>query len=442
MRTKLSILLLFCLVVLAIPFTANAQVIHKVNAGDSLTKISKQYGISIDDIAKLNGLTVNSHLVLGQALLIPTDNYVVQPMDSIWKIARHHAISEETLMNKNNITSSQIIPGQKLVIPRLPKAPLWIGSYLIPKDKEKNNWMLDNYKNTLSGVFVFEYRPDANGNIILVEENEAHLLAWRKQLVPYATLTNITEKGFDPDLTHEILNNASIRKKLISNIYALLDSHDYKGIVVDFESIKNEDRDSLNLFAKELAAKLHPVGMELMMAVPPKEGDRIPDYSAAYDYETLGKYVDRLFLMTYNWHWPGGPSGPIAPINKIRDTLDYAVSVVPRSKLMLGIPQYAYDWTINGEDKDAKSYSIQHAIKLYTKTESEIHFDEKAATPWFRYVDEQGDPHEVWFEDSRSLLAKMRLIHEYELAGMGCWHLGITMPQTEELILAEFNILK
>jgi spore germination protein len=107
---------------------------------------------------------------------------------------------------------------------------------------------------------------------------------------------------------------------------------------------------------------------------------------------------------------------------------------------MLGIPQYAYDWTISGEKKTGKAYSTQHAIDLYGGYESQIHYDQNAAAPWFRYVDKQGTLHEVWFEDSRSLLKKFRLIKEYNLAGMGCWHLGLTMPQTEELVLEEFKV--
>lgn len=180
--------------------------------------------------------------------------------------------------------------------------------------------------------------------------------------------------------------------------------------------------------------------MEVLIAVPPLEGDKNPSYAAAYDYKTLGKYVDKIFLMTYDWHWPGGPSGPIAPINRVRATLDYAVSVVPRSKLMLGVPNYAYDWTISGDTKKGTAYSVQRAIEIYMTKESQIHYDEAASSPWFRYVDEQGALHEVWFEDPRSLLAKYRLIKEYKLTGGGCWHLGLSIPQTEELLLEEFHI--
>ncbi|WP_286166360.1 glycosyl hydrolase family 18 protein [Peribacillus frigoritolerans] len=317
---------------------------------------------------------------------------------------------------------------------------IWTGTYFVPKDKHTNDWMLSNYKRTLTGIFVFEYRSDNNGNLIEGEENQAHKIAWKENLAPYATLTNLSEKGFDPDLTHRLINTPWLRKKLINNIYSLLDSHDYKGVVIDFEQVKKADRLNLNMFIKELSEKLHPSGMEVLMAVPPKEGASNPVHSIAYDYATLGKYLDKMFLMTYDWHWPGGPSGPIAPINRVRATLDYAVSVVPKSKLMLGIPQYAYDWTITGEKRSGKAYSTQRAIDIYTGYRSEVHYDEIAAAPWFRYVDKDGIQHEVWFEDPRSLIRKFKLVREYGLAGMGCWHLGLTMPQTEELLLEEFNV--
>ncbi|MEH7086750.1 glycosyl hydrolase family 18 protein [Neobacillus drentensis] len=427
-------------VVLMTPIFACAQVIHEVKPGDSLTKISKQYKIDEEGLAKLNGLAKNTQLVLGQAMMIPGSTYIVQQGDSIWEIANRHAISEITLMRQNHLKSRVIVPGQKLSIPRPPKMNIWTGTYFVPKDKNSNAWMLNNYKKTLTSIFVFEYRSDEQGNIIETPENQAHKIAWKENLPPFATLTNLSEKGFDPNLTNRLISTTWLRQKFVNNIYSLLDSHDYKGVVIDFEQVKTKDRANLNQFIKELASKLHPAGMEVMMAVPPKEGAQMPSYSAGYDYRTLGKYLDRMFLMTYDWHWPGGPSGPIAPIDRVKATLDYAVSVVDKSRLMLGIPQYAYDWVIGTNKRSGSAYSTQHAIDLYTGYQSPVHYNESAAAPWFRYVDNKGNLHEVWFEDPRSLLVKFRLVRQYGLAGMGCWHLGLTMPQTEKMLLEEFNV--
>jgi spore germination protein len=170
-----------------LPLTTYAQVIHEVKTGDSLSKVSKQYQITKDNLAKLNGLAKNTELVLGQSLLIPGSTYVVQPGESLWEIAYRHAVTEETLMNHNHLKRRVIVPGQKLSIPPPPKLDVWTGTYFVPKDKTANSWMLNNYKSTLSSIFVFEYRSDEAGNLIEVNENHAHKIAWKENLTPYAT---------------------------------------------------------------------------------------------------------------------------------------------------------------------------------------------------------------------------------------------------------------
>ncbi|KQL32822.1 glycoside hydrolase [Bacillus sp. FJAT-25509] len=420
--------------------SANALIVYEVKPGDTLKNISKQYKLNEKSFANLNGLDRNDNLVIGQSMIIPGSTYYVRQGETLWDIAFRHSIDINYLKSKNNITSDVVIPGQKLIIPSSPKITIWTGSYLIPKNKKTNTWMIDYYKKSLTSIFIFEFHPTSQGNIIKVKENQSNRIAWKNHIFPYATLTNISKNGFDPKLVHSLLSKTSMRKKLVNNIYTLLDKNDYKGIMIDFESLNPEDRNSLNLFIKALSEKLHRSKMEVLMAMPPKEADHIPQFYDAYDYYTLGKYVDKMFLMTYNWHWPNSPSGPIAPLNEVRKTLNYAVSVVPKSKLLLGIPQYAYDWPITGEKRKGSAYSTQNAIKMYKKYESEVYFDRETLSPAFRYTDKDGIIHDVWFEDPRSLLAKFHLVKEYALGGLGCWHLGITMPQTEQLLLNEFKI--
>jgi len=436
----LIVLFTFLFLLLSPVLSVYALVIYEVKPGDSLNSIAKQYKINEKSFANINGLDKNDELVIGQSIIIPGTTYYVRQDETLWDIAFRHSIDINYLKSKNNITSDVVIPGQKLIIPSSPKTTIWTGTYLIPKDKKTNKWMIDFYKKSLTSVFIFEFHPTSNGSLIKVKENESNRIAWKNHILPFATLTNISKKGFDPNLVHSLLSNKAMRKKLVNNIYTLLDKNDYKGLCIDLESLNPEDRNNLNLFVKELSEKLHRSKMQVLMAMPPKEADHIPQFYDAYDYNTLGKYVDKMFLMTYNWHWPNSSSGPIAPLNEVRKTLNYAVSVVPKSKLLLGIPQYAYDWPVTGEKRKGVAYSTQNAIKMYKKYESEVYFDRDTLSPAFRYTDKDGIIHDVWFEDPRSLLAKFHLVKDYALAGLGCWHLGITTPQTEEILLNEFKI--
>ncbi|MEH7246134.1 LysM domain-containing protein [Neobacillus niacini] len=81
MAKKLTFLLFSVCIIMMAPGLTNAQVIHEVKYGDSLGKISKQYKIDKDELAKINGLAKNMGLVLGQALLLPGSTYIVQPGD-------------------------------------------------------------------------------------------------------------------------------------------------------------------------------------------------------------------------------------------------------------------------------------------------------------------------------------------------------------------------
>lgn len=119
-----------------------------------------------------------------------------------------------------------------------------------------------------------------------------------------------------------------------------------------------------------------------------------------------------------------------APLNNVRKVLDYGVSVIPRDKILMGIPNYAYDWPlpfVKGETA-AESISNQEAIVRAAKYNVEIQFDEQAQAPFYNYTDEKGVEHVVWFDDARSMNAKFRLIPEYTLRGAGIWQIMDFFP--------------
>lgn len=67
---------------------------------------------------------------------------------------------------------------------------------------------------------------------------------------------------------------------------------------------------------------------------------------AGKDYRALGKAANYVLLMTYEWGYKYGPPMAVAPINKVRQVLDYAVTEIPPQKIHLGIPNYGYDWAL------------------------------------------------------------------------------------------------
>ena len=137
-------------------------------------------------------------------------------------------------------------------------------------------------------------------------------------------------------------------------------------------------------------------------------------------------------LHSYEWGYTYGPPMAVAPIPNVRAVLDYAVTEIPPEKIFLGVPNYGYDWPlpfVQGVTR-AQSISNQRAIELAVEHRIAIQYDETAQSPFFHYTDENGTVHEVWFEDARSMAAKLELIAEYGLRGAGFWNLMRPFSQT------------
>ena len=129
--------------------------------------------------------------------------------------------------------------------------------------------------------------------------------------------------------------------------------------------------------------------------------------------------------MTYEWGYTYGPPMAVAPLPNVRAVLDYAVTAIPPQKILLGIPNYGYDWPlpfVQGVTR-AQSISNQRAIELALEHHIAIQYDDTVQSPFFHYTDAAGTVHEVWFEDARSMDAKLRLISEYGFYGAGFWNL-------------------
>lgn len=120
----------------------------------------------------------------------------------------------------------------------------------------------------------------------------------------------------------------------------------------------------------------------------------------------------------------------VAPLPQVRRVVEYALTEFHPEQLYLGVPNYGYDWTLpHREGSRAKSLSNVEAVQLAWDRRTAIRYDDQVQAPWFRYVDGQGAEHEVWFEDARSIQAKVKLALDYGLYGAGVWNLDRPFPQ-------------
>ncbi len=217
------------------------------------------------------------------------------------------------------------------------------------------------------------------------------------------------------------LLNPWVRTRAVENIYRLLVEGGYDGVNIDFEGMPPSTRAGLTAFMRELSARLRPAGLLVTMAVPAKwsADDSINSFAACFDYAALGEVVDYLVIMTYDQHGPWSGPGPVAGADWVKKVIEYAVTVVPGEKILLGLAGYGYDWSYAG----CRSIKAADAPGLAARYGATIHWDSTAQVPYFVYYS-SGVRHEVWYENSYSVDFKVDMVNRYGLGGVALWSLG------------------
>jgi hypothetical protein len=217
------------------------------------------------------------------------------------------------------------------------------------------------------------------------------------------------------------LLNSWVRTRAVENIHRLLVEGGYDGVNIDFEGMPPSTRAGLTAFMRELSARLRSAGLLVTMAVPAKwsADDSINSFAACFDYAALGEVVDYLVIMTYDQHGPWSGPGPVAGADWVKRVIEYAVTVVPREKILLGLAGYGYDWSYAG----CRSIKAADAPGLAARHGATIRWDSTAQVPYFVYYS-SGLRHQVWYENSYSVDFKVDMVNRYGLGGVALWSLG------------------
>jgi len=423
------------------------MVIHVVKPGDTLYSLAVEYAVPMSQIALDNGLEAPQTLVPGQALVIrfPAVTYTVRPGDTLSNLARRYGTDLRTLYRNNPVLrgAPTIWPGETLVISyrQTPGPVISVNAYAYPPIGQT---LLNSTLPFLTFLTPFTYGFTPQGT--LVDLNDARLIASAQAMgvAPLMHLSTLTEDGgFSNELAHLLLNDPDLQETLLNDLIATLRAKGYRGLDVDFEYVFPEDAGAYAAFLGMLTRRLNPLGYPVIAALAPKTSatQRGALYEG-HDFAAIGAAVNEVLLMTYEWGYTYGPPMAVAPLPNVRQVVEYALTEIPANKIWLGVPNYGYDWPlpfIQGQSR-ATSISSQQAVALARRYGAAIQYDQRAQSPWFRYTAEDGTEHEVWFEDARSIEAKLSLIPEYGLVGAGYWNLMREFPQNWLVLSSLYQI--
>lgn len=375
--------------------------IYVVKAGDNVDAIAAAYNIPVNEIIFDNQLVYPYELAVGQALLIGTGF-------------------------------------------RNPGRTISVTGYAYPFI---NRWVLEQTLPYLSELPIFSYGFTSQGELLppLWDDSWMIRMAENFGTRPILTLTPFGLDGrFNNRLISSVVNNPAYEQALIDNLLSVMEEKGYLGVDIDFEYILASDRDAFTAFVRQTAEAMREKGYSTSVALAPKtSADQKGLLYEGKDYAALGEAADYVLLMTYEWGYTYGPPMAVAPINQVRRVVEYALTEIPASKILLGIPNYGYDWPLPYERGVTAATTIGNvqAVRIAVEQGAAIAFDEIAQSPFFTYEQQNADGtesvlHEVWFEDVRSLQAKFDLIQEFGLRGCGYWQV-MQWFRANWLLLAE-----
>ena len=417
--------------------------IHVVRANDTLWQIAGIYNVSVEAIVNVNELPDPDRLAVGQALVIPKDAayHTVLIGESLWSIAQQYGIQVQSLIAANNIGDPALIyPGTIISIPQKPRPLIQVNGYIYILGQEAGPIVRDVGK-YLTYLSPFAYLIREDGSLQSIDDTAAIQAAFAVGSIPMMAITNFTATARGENLASIVLNDPELVGKLLDNVVNIMREKGYRGLNIDFENVLPADRIPYNSFLQRAVNRLHPLGYFVSTAVAPKiSGEQAGLLYEAHDYEAHGRIVDFVILMTYEWGWRKGPPQAISPVNEMRRVVEYAITVIPREKIFLGFQIYARAWLYpHVPGQEAETFSNQEAILRAVRYNARIQYDSVSQSPFYRYTDEQGQGHEVWFEDARSAQAKFDLVKSFNLRGLSYWALGYPFPQNWALLNDNFN---
>jgi spore germination protein YaaH len=266
--------------------------------------------------------------------------------------------------------------------------------------------------------------------------------------------------GTDQMILANLLAKPVSRKQVVDAIVATVASQNYDGIDLDFEGFAFIDPNTTwkstapnwVLFIKELGVALHAQKKILSITTPylfnPAEKQK--GYFV-YAWAEVAPHIDRLRIMTYDYST--SRPGPIGPISWVEKTVEYAVSIMPASKVYLGLPGYGKDWVTKVEGvcpsnlakiitpsaragtflmRDAASIATTYgAVPTYNETFAEVTFSYKreyTGTTSSGLSTTCTASRTAWHQNAQSFSVRAKLVAKYQLGGAAQWVIGQEEP--------------
>ena len=280
------------------------------------------------------------------------------------------------------------------------------------------------------------------------------------EIIP--TITDGTSEG----VLAGLLKNPTSRTQVVNVIMNLVRTNNYDGIDIDFEGFAFVDKNTTwkataplwTAFVKELSVALHAEEKLLSVSTPYvlNPADKQKGYYV-YAWAAIADSIDKLRIMTYDYSV--AKVGPLGPITWAERTVQYAISIMPASKVFVGVPGYGRDWVTavagvcpanvaNSVKAGAKAatFVMRDAQSLAATYGATPVYNEQFGEVTFTYQKVYNGTtagglattctasRTAWYQDNRSWALRAALVTKYRIGGITAWTFGMEEPLAMEAI--------
>lgn len=449
---------------------------YTVQPGDSLYSIAKRFGAQVESILALNNLT-SIGLVVGQRILIPlyTEVQVITDYVNIRQWPDENAQILATMVRGARLPLlSSIRDWHKVRLYNgrdgwIPKSAvnsfayggrkpisLIVGFYTLEEGPGLPSSFQSFVSNTavISELALFMFRISAAnptqiekfGNFSDQDVTNLVAIAHRNNIKIMPVVHNLLYRPGGTELARntvkQLVSTQENRNAFAQNLVRLIERYGFDGVNIDIEDAFKEDYDGLSLLYAEIGHTLHRKGYFFSASVPSRITDQpINPFSNPFNYAAIGRSVDQFIAMLYNEHgWPGSGPGPVVSIGWMEKVLNYAITKMPSEKIVGAVSVFGFDFNLTTGKNTYVTY--KDAVELAKKYNKQITFDQPTQTPMFAYEDEQGNKHEVWFENAASIYAKIKLAWDLGVSGIALWRLGLEDPAIWTMLARDVVVRK
>jgi len=225
---------------------------------------------------------------------------------------------------------------------------------------------------------------------------------------------------FDTNVDFAALySSKKARTKMVNTLINDAEKYGFDGINLDCENIKSAYAKDYLQFVRELSIACERKGLVLST-----DNYKPEAYNRCYNLKEQSRFVDYVIVMAYDEHYAGTDAGSVASLPFVKEAVEDTVQLVGKEHVIAGIPFYTRIWTTTDGNTTSRAVGMQAAVDQLNSDGQVALWNDDCGQYVASYTVGNAT-RQIWFEEEKSIEAKMQVIQENNVAGVAGWKLGL-----------------